>query len=154
MNYLTWNDVAEWFASDCSSLEAYVLDASETDWQRAIDLVRSQGWRFDYTVEDHSLPLPQQVAEIFARTCEAFVNMRIWPAPNLRVNTHFFSEDEVVFDFDRDDLQGQHQLDLLCCFMRSLGRHLGKPVRVTPEDNPQHPLIIYSPTEDRFTLTA
>jgi hypothetical protein len=154
VSYLTWNDVAEWLAPDCSSLEAYVLDANETDWQRAIDLVRSRGWRFDYTLEERSLPLPQQVAEIFARTSEAIVTMRIWPAPDLRVNTHFLSEDAVEFDFDRDDLQGQHQLDLLCGFMRALGRHLGKPVRLTPEGSPQHPLIIYSPTEDRFTATA
>jgi hypothetical protein len=112
------------------------------------------GWRFDYTLKERSLPLPQQVAEILARTSEAIVTMRMWPAPDLRVNTHFLSEDAVEFDFDRDDLQGQHQLDLLCGFMRALGRHLGKPVRLTPEGSPHHPLIIYSPTEDRFTPTA
>ncbi|MEH0937760.1 hypothetical protein [Micromonospora psammae] len=153
MHDLTWNDVAEWFEPDGSLLDAYVLDADETDWQRVIDLVRSQGWRFDYTVEGQSLPLPQRAADIFAHRCEAAVTMHIWPAPQLMVNTHFFSEDEVEFDFDRTELQGQNQLDLLCCFMRSLGRQLGKPVRLTPENSPEHTLVIYSPGHDRFTAT-
>ncbi|MGK5441112.1 hypothetical protein ACSNN7_04660 [Micromonospora sp. URMC 105] len=155
MRELTWDDVAEWFEPDGSLLDAYVLDANEDDWQRVIDLVRSQGWRFDLTAEGQPLPLPQQVTDIFARRrSEAAVTMHIWPAPHVMVNTHFFSEDEVEFDFDRTELQGQHQLDILCSFMRSLGRQLGKPVRLTPENSPQHPLIIYSPTDDQFTSTT
>ncbi|MGW9196579.1 hypothetical protein [Micromonospora chersina] len=155
MHDLTWDHVADWFAPDGSLLDAYVLDADETDWQRVIDLVQSQGWRFDYTVEGESLPLPQQVAEIFARRrSEATVTMQIWPAPNMLANTHFFSDDEVEFDFDRTELQGQHLLDVLCCFMRSLGRQLGKPLRLAPENSPQHPLIIYSLMDDQFIRTT
>lgn len=155
MRDLTWDDVADCFAPDGSLLDAYVLDGDETDWQRVIDLVRSQGWRFDYTVEGRSLPLPQQITDIFAsRRSQAAVTMHIWPAPTMLVNTHFFSDDEIEFDFDRTELQGQHQLDALCWFMRSLGRQLGKPVRLTPENSPQHPLVIYSPGDDQFISTT
>lgn len=155
MHDVAWDDVADWFEPDGSLLDVYVLDANETDWQRVIDLVRSRGWRFDYTVEGQSRPLPQQAADIFAlRRAEATVTMHIWPAPNMLVNTHFFSDDEVEFDFDRTELQGQHHLDVLCRFMRSLGHQLGKPVRLTPENGPEHPLLVYSPPEDRFTPTA
>jgi hypothetical protein len=152
---LTWDDVAERFEYDGSLLDAYVLDTDAADWQRVIDLVRTHGWRFDYAVEYQSLPLPQHVAEIFAhRRREAAVTMHIWPAPNIMVNTHFFSEDEVEFDFYPPELQGQQQLDVLCCFLRSIGRQLGKPVRLTPENSPDYPLIIYSPLSDQFTSTT
>ncbi|MGR6321350.1 hypothetical protein Q2K19_19000 [Micromonospora soli] len=54
-----------------------------------IDLVRSQGWRFGYTVEGQSLPLPQRVADIFdRRRFEAAVSMHVWPAPHTMVNAH------------------------------------------------------------------
>ncbi|WP_433316003.1 hypothetical protein [Micromonospora chersina] len=120
-----------------------------------VDLPPSGGIVVDSHTERQSLPLPQQAADILAlRRSEATVTIHIWPAPNMLVNTRFFSDDDVEFDFDPTEPQGQHQLDLLCRLMRSLGRQLRTPVRMTPENGPQHPLIIYSPTDDQFTSTA
>ncbi|MFF0372058.1 hypothetical protein [Micromonospora sp. NPDC005087] len=136
MHDLTWDDVAERFEPDGSLLDAYVLDADTADWQQIIELVRSQGWRFDFQVEGQSRQLPEHVADIFAHRGDAAVTLHIWPKPNILVNTHFFTEDEVEFDFDPRQLQGQDRLDTLCSFLRSVGRQLGKPVRLTSENLP------------------
>jgi hypothetical protein len=57
-------------------------------------------------------------------------------------------------DFSPEELQGQERLDLLCGFLRVVGRRLGKPVILTPESSPDHPLIGYDVDADRVIAVA
>jgi hypothetical protein len=43
------------------------------------------------------------------------------------------SADEIDFDVDLRELQGQAGVDVLCGFLTEIGRELGKPVVVTSE---------------------
>jgi LSD1 subclass zinc finger protein len=45
----------------------------------------------------------------------------------------FHADDEVDFDVDLRELQGQERLDVFCGFLREIGRRLGKPVLMDPE---------------------
>ncbi len=153
MHDLVWNDVAHYFEVDGSLLDAYVVGVSMADWQHVIDVVRAQSWSLDYTVDSSSLPLPEQVSDIFATRGQASTTLHIRPTPDILVNTHFFSDDEIEFDFDRRELQGQDQLDVLCSFLRTIGSRLNKPIVITPENTPHQPLLTYTPAGDRVTAT-
>jgi hypothetical protein len=153
MHDLVWDDVAHYFEVDGSLLDAYVFGVSMADWQHFIDVVRAQQWRLDYTVDGSSQPLPQQYGDIIAARSDASTTLTIWPTPDIAVNTHFFSDDEIEFDFEPGELQGQDRLDVLCAFLRTIGGTLNKPVVLTPENNPDWPLLTYTPDDDRVTAT-
>ena len=153
MHDLVWDDVAHYFEPDGALLDAYVFNVGMADWQHVVDAVRAQPWQLDYTVGGSSHPLPPQVSDIFAVPGDAATTLTIRPMPDIAVNTHFFSDDEIDFDVDPGELQGQDRLDVLCSFLRTVGRTLGKPVVLTPENNPAWPLITYTPDDDRVTAT-
>ncbi|GIF66239.1 hypothetical protein Ais01nite_42740 [Asanoa ishikariensis] len=148
---LVWNDVAHYFEVDGSLRDAYVFGVSMVDWQHVVDVARARGWRLDYTADGLPLPLPQKVSDIFTGREETGTTLSIWPVADIAVNTHFFADDEIEFDFDPQELQGQDRLDVLCAFLRAMGSALNKPVVFTPENNPNRPLLTYIPSSDRVT---
>jgi hypothetical protein len=151
---LLWDDVREWFLPDGSLLDAYVFDTAVDDWQAFLDLVRSKGWWFAYSEDGRPRRLPARVEDVFARRGEMVLLLQVRPAPEVLVNVHFFTGEEIEVDFSPEELQGQERLDLLCGFLRAVGRRLGKPVILTPESSPDHPLIGYDIDADRVIAVA
>jgi hypothetical protein len=151
---LLWDDVREWFEPDGSLLDAYVFDTTVADWQAFVDLVRSKGWWFAYSEDSRPRRLPARVEDILARRGEMAVLLQVRLVPEVLVNVHFFTDEEIEVDFSPGELQGQERLDLLCGFLRAVGRRLGKPVVLTPENLRDHPLIGYDIEADRVLAVA
>jgi len=151
---LLWDDVREWFEPDGSLLDAYVLDTTAADWQAFVDLVRTKGWWFTYSEDGRPGRLPGRVEDVLARRGETAVLLQIRPVPEILVNAHFFTDEEIEVDFSREELQGQERLDVLCGFLRAVGRRLGRPVVLTPENASEDPLIGYDVTTDRVVAIA
>jgi hypothetical protein len=82
------------------------------------------------------------------------VLLQVRPVPEVAVNVHFFTGEEIEVDFAPEELQGQDRLDLLCSFLRAVGRRLGKPVVLTHESLRDHPLIGYDVGADRVLAIA
>jgi hypothetical protein len=155
MSRLRWDDVSEWFELDGSLMDAYVLDTTEADWQAFVDLVRSRGWWYRYSVDSRPTRLPGRVSEIFALDqSNVALLLQIRPVPDMAVNVHFFTADEIEMDFDRGELQGQHRLDILCDFLRALGRGLQRQVALTPENGRHLPLVSYDVATDRLVAVG
>lgn len=60
---------------------------------------------------------------------------------------------------DLRELQGQERLDVLCGFLRAIGRRLGKPVVMTPEGDWEHrhpvlgfDVVLWDDVKDFFDL--
>lgn len=66
----------------------------------------------------------------------------------------FHSAQEIDFDMDLRELQGQERLDVLCDFLCSIGRRLGKPVLMYPEGIPGHPVLGFDVAADRVVRVA
>ena len=68
---LVWEEVKNFFDPDLmgSLPDVRVEDASVQDWQAVFDLVRSQGWRWEYAEGDAVLPLPP-AADALARPAD------------------------------------------------------------------------------------
>jgi hypothetical protein len=78
--------------------------------------------------------------------------LRVWPTADVLAIFRFLADDEVDFDLDLRELQGQDRLDVLCAFLREIGRRLGKPVLMDPEGEYGRPVLGFDVEADRVVL--
>ncbi|MER6565562.1 hypothetical protein ABT288_05090 [Streptomyces sp. NPDC001093] len=156
MRDLLWEDVSGWFDPEETGAlpDLSVPGTSAEDWQALLDLVVASGWRHEYLEGDAVRPLPR-AAHVLGRPPGAECpQLRVWPVPGMLAVFRFLGAEEIDFDVDLRELQGQERLDLFCGFLRSLGRHLHKPVLMDPEGACGHPFLGYDPLTDRVARTA
>ncbi|MFI6936823.1 hypothetical protein [Streptomyces sp. NPDC050287] len=135
MSELLWDDVKGFFDLEREGClpDVWVMGTVVEDWQAVLDLIVASGWRSEYSEGGVVMPLPH-AAEVLSRPADAeCAELRVWPAPDVLAIFRLESADEIGFDVDLRELQGQERLNVLCGFLRAIGRHLGKPVVLTPE---------------------
>ncbi|MBB6170240.1 hypothetical protein HNR23_000300 [Nocardiopsis mwathae] len=150
---LRWEDVRGLFDPEPNGTlpDVHVPDTSVADWQAVLDLVRARGWRYAYTEEGAVCRLPT-AERMVARRDEADPQLRVWPDPGVLAIFRPHSAEQIDFDVDLRELQGQQRLDVLCGFLRAIGRRLGKPVLMTPEGGSPHADLGFDVTADRVVL--
>ncbi|MBB4987545.1 hypothetical protein [Streptomyces nymphaeiformis] len=153
---LLWDDVKCFFDPDLmgSLPDVRVPDVSVEDWQTVLDLVVEKGWKCQYSEGERVLPAPRAEA-VLSRPADAECpDLRVWPAADVLAIFRFHANDEVDFDVDLRELQGQERLDVFCGFLREIGRRLGKPVLMDPEGDSGHPVLGFDVGADRVVLLA
>ncbi|SPE63186.1 hypothetical protein SNS2_4699 [Streptomyces netropsis] len=80
--------------------------------------------------------------------------LRVWPTADVLAIFRFLAVDEIDFDVDLRELQGQEQLDMFCGFLRAIGRRLGKWVLMDPEGDYGHPVLGFDAEFERVVRLA
>ncbi|GGO54628.1 hypothetical protein [Streptomyces lasiicapitis] len=153
---LLWDDVSCFFDPDLmgSLPDVRVPDASVEDWQSVLDLVVERGWKCQYSEGEMVLAVPR-AADVLARSADAECpGLRVWPAVDVLAIFRFHADDEIDFDVDLRELQGQERLDVFCGFLGETGRRLGKPVLMDPEGSYGHPVLGFDVDADQVVLLA
>ncbi|MGA5171028.1 MULTISPECIES: hypothetical protein [Streptomyces] len=153
---LLWDEVKCFFDLDLVGLlpDVRVPDALVEDWQSVLDLIAEKGWECQYSEGDMALPVPRAEA-VLSRPADAECpELRVWPSADVLAIFRFHADDEVDFDVDVRELQGQDRLDVLCGFLREIGRRLGKPLLMDPEGDGGHPVLGFDVETDRVVLLA
>ena len=154
---LLWDEVKNFFDPDLMGTlpDVFVPGASVEDWQTLFELAQKRNWQWQYTEGLTELPLPP-AASVLARSPDSDIaELRIWPVPGMLAIFRIMSADDIEFDVDLRELQGQAGVDVLCDFLAEIGRELGKPVAMTPEGgSPTHPVLGFDPTLDRVVALA
>ncbi|MFF9020271.1 hypothetical protein [Streptomyces eurythermus] len=153
---LLWDDVKCFFDLDVmgSLPDVRVPDASVEGWQSVLDLIAEKGWKCQYSEGDMALPVPRAEA-VLSRPADAECpELRVWPTADVLAIFRFYADDEVDFDVDSRELQGQDRLDVFCGFLREVGRRLGKPVLMDPEGDDGRPVLGFDVEADRVVLLA
>ncbi|MEU9161365.1 hypothetical protein AB0D29_13985 [Streptomyces sp. NPDC048424] len=153
---LRWDDVRNFFDPDLMGAlpDVSVADTTVEAWQAVFELIRSSGWTWEYSEGGIAGPLPSAV-DVFARPADAeTVELRVWPVPEVLAIFRPGSADEIDFDVDLRELQGQGGVDVLCGFLVAIGRRLGKPVLMTAEGDWGNPVLGFDPAADRVVLMA
>ncbi|MEU4829656.1 hypothetical protein [Streptosporangium sp. NPDC023615] len=152
---LLWDQVGSLLDPEINGVlpDVHVPGTSVADWQAVFDLIRTKGWRYEYSVDNIALRLPQ-ASELSSLSGTASPVLRVWPTPKFLAIFRFYADETIDFDIDLRELQGQQQLNLLCGFLRAIGRHLGKPVLMTPEGDDRHPVLGFDVAADRVALLA
>ena len=151
---LLWDDVKCFFDPDLmgSLPDVRVPGASVEDWQEVLDLVVERGWRCQYSEGETVLPVPRARA-VLSRSADAECpNLRVWPTADVLAIFRFYADEEIDFDVDLWELQGQERLDAFCGFLREIGRRLGKPVLMDPEGGHGRPVLGFDVEADRVVL--
>ncbi|MFH8612974.1 hypothetical protein ACH4D5_36430 [Streptomyces sp. NPDC018029] len=156
MTDLLWDAVGSYFDPDVMGTlpDVRVPNASMNDWQAVLDLVAEKGWKCQYTEGESVLPVPGADAVLSRPSDAECPSPRVWPADDVLAIFRFRAADEVDFDVDVRELQGQERLDVFCGFLREIGRRLGKPVLMGPEGDGGHPILGFDVEADRVVLLA
>lgn len=153
---LLWDDVSCFFDAELMGPlpDVRVPGASVEDWQAVLDLVVEKGWRSQYSEGEVVLPVPRADA-VLSRPADAECpELRVWPVAEVLAIFRFGSADEVDFDVDLRELQGQGRLDVFCGFFQEIGRRLAKPVLMDPEGSHGHPVLGFDVETDRVVVLA
>jgi hypothetical protein len=157
MSDLRWDEARNFFDPDLMGTlpDIFVPNASAEDWQAIFDLVEARGWPWEFLPGDTTLPLPT-AADVLARPAGAeTVELKVWPVPGVLAIFRLMSAEQIDFDVDLRELQGQDGVDTVCAFLREIGQELGKPVLMTPECGSQaHPVLGFDPALNRVVLLA
>ena len=154
---LWWDEVKNFFDPDLMGAlpDLFVPNASGDDWQALFDLVLARGWQWQYSQGNTVLPLPAAAAVIARPADSEIAQLRVWPVPGVHAIFRMMSADEIDFDIDLRELQGQEGVDILCRFLHEIGRELGKPVLMTSEGGSQaHPVLGFDPMLNQVVLFA
>ena len=140
MNY---EDVQNEFEFDGAWLDIYVLDVTLDDWQKMLDYLRDSSYTAVYTFcgEESEWPkclkvFDEEELRRYGLSSEMTVDLG-----DVILKCHFFSEDEIEFDFDPGEVNNQITLERLFDFIRTLATLLQKPVVITPESNQTYPIF-------------
>ena len=155
---LLWNDVKGFFDLEWEGClpDVWIAGTVVEDWQAVLDLIGASGWRSEYSEGGVVMPLPR-AEEVLSRPADAeCADLRVWPLPDVLAIFRLESADEIGFDVDLRELQGQERLDVLCGLLRAIGRRLGKPVVMTPEGDWErgHPVLGFDVESDQVVLLA
>ncbi|MEU1378079.1 hypothetical protein ABZ442_31180 [Streptomyces triculaminicus] len=151
-----WDDVKDCFDPETEGClpDVFVKGTNIGDWQAFLDLIPARGWWSEYAEGGSVLPLPS-AERVLSRPPDAECpQLRVRPVPDMEAIFRFLSDDEIDFDVDLRELQGQERVDLLCDFLRTIGSHLGKPVMMTPEGMYERPILGYEVESGRVVFLA
>ncbi|MEV8023048.1 hypothetical protein AB0O76_43535 [Streptomyces sp. NPDC086554] len=154
---LVWDDVRGFFDPDLMGAlpDVLVPGASVEDWQAVLDLVDVSGWKCQYSEGESVLPVPRAEVVLSRQADAECPQLVVWLAPEVLVIFRFYSADEIDFDVDLRELQGQERLDLFCGFVTAIGRRLGRPVLMDAEGGDgSHPVLGFEVQSDRVVLLA
>lgn len=132
---LLWNDVRWFFDPEVMGTlpDVRVPNSSETDWQSVLDLVEERGWAFRYCEGSAVLPLPPAGVVLSRPAGAELPLLEVRPVPDMLAIFRFQAAQEIDFDLDLREIQGQERLDVLCRFLAAIDRRLGKPVLMDSE---------------------
>ncbi|MFE3444067.1 hypothetical protein ACFXNW_13625 [Nocardia sp. NPDC059180] len=156
MSDLVWDEVKHFFDPGLMGAlpDIYVHDTTVDDWQAVFDLIQSSGWEWEFREGDAVKPLPSAAEALGRGDDDEVISLHVRAAPELLAIFRPWSESQVEFDVDLQELQGQVGVDVLCGFLGTIGRLLGKEVAMEAEGDFGHPVLGYSPEADRVVLMA
>ena len=138
---MRYSDLSDEFEVDGSLRDIYVLNTSVSDWNRVLHLTPSLGG-FAYFCDGEEAPLPTDARLVLGDVDHSHLLRFSLGGPT--INTHFFVEDEIEFDVDPSGITSQPDLDLVLGFCASIGRGIGRDIRITPENASDVVYLYYS----------
>ena len=141
---IDWDSVSEDLKPDGALREIYILDASPENWRDVVSHVVAQADACEYSIDGIVQPEVPTADVALAVTTRATSSLRVI-AGGIVFHCHFFSPDEIEFDFAPEDVDGPERLQTLLDFVSGLGRVTGKPVLVALEGGLEFPFLRYDP---------
>jgi len=140
---MNWNQCQKEFEWDGSFRDIYVFGTNLKEWQKLLDFIRTGRYTFEYKLDDNTVDLPKLAATIFES--EDFRGLLSVKVGNLLLNCHFFTTNEIEFDLDPREVEGEKELSELFDFLRRLCWISNKQTVLTPENAPEYWIFRFTP---------
>ena len=141
---MDWKNVQHLFEWDGSWRDLYVFDTDIQVWQQLLSALCVNCYTLHYSEDGIPAPVPQQVELAFARREQVSVLLAI-VVGSLNINCHFFVPEQIEFDIDPREVNGEEAFAALLGFMWFVGQSLGRRVTLTPENGEDETLLAYNP---------
>jgi hypothetical protein len=115
------------FAWDGSLRDIYILDTNATDWTHLGSTLEASGLTLTHLVNGQSARWPPNLANYIADSDRNAGLLIVALSDDLSVNCHFFTPDQIEFDFDPRCVHRQANWDRLLDFVVHLG-HWSAPL--------------------------
>jgi hypothetical protein len=92
--------------------------------------------------------MPADARVIFQVREKRAVRWQISATPSIHIKCHFFSPEEIDFDFDPREINTQSDFDTVCEFLGLLGATVQKTVSVCLEGDRKAEILRYEPETD------
>ena len=147
-NIPDWSFVERALKGDRSLPDGRIESTDVHDWQALLDELDARDWRLT-APDGTALANDARSAAALLRE-DAPVTIAVWPTPELQINLFVNGVDEILFDFDSDELDDAEDLAALCTFVEALGRSTGKPVKLSHEGARELVFLTYDPATRAF----
>jgi hypothetical protein len=140
-----WDAVRDFFEWDGSWRDLYVFGTTVDDWDRLLSALRTSPFAVTCGEQVGStVPMPQSLKAHFEGDGEPLMFLSVI-IEGITLNAHMFAAEEIEFDLDPREIAAAPQFGVLLRFMNFLADTVGKPVVLTPENGPQHPVLVVRP---------
>ena len=140
---MNWEQYQKEFEWDGSFRDIYIFETSLDDWQNLLDFISANRYEFEYKINGDAVALPERADTIFE--CKNYRSLLTVKVGDLILNCHFFTLNEIEFDFDPRDVKDERELEELFDFLRQLCRISNKQTVLTPENGPKLWIFRFSP---------
>lgn len=133
MGLVAWSDVEHEFRDSYGELpDITVLGTDLHCWQVFLDHCGTLGTSVKFTIDGTPSALPGTPLEAFAHRLADRVALLSISLDGLLLNTHFFGAEVIDMDMDPRELT-ENRFALLCEWILTIGRKLGRDVELTHE---------------------
>lgn len=143
---MTWKEIASELVWDGAWRDIYVVGTTVAHWQRILDLLNERAPEaLAFYVDGEELTSAPSADVIFERRQDTSTLLQV-TAGNVHLNCHFFCEEEIEFDLDPRELQGEQDLQDVKAFMTTLANGTGKPAILTHENSQEAVILTVWPS--------
>jgi hypothetical protein len=133
------------FAWDGSLRDLYVQNTTLSEWTYLLDFLKSSNFKCAYFINGAEADLPTDAAQVFEQRRTADTTLTLWVS-RVGFKCHFFTENEIEFDFDPREVTDDQALIDILQFMSNIGKALNKRMVLTPENAPEAVIFSFEPS--------
>ncbi|KAA0541803.1 hypothetical protein FZW96_21575 [Bacillus sp. BGMRC 2118] len=134
------------FFQDGTLRDIYVFHTDLEDWKKIINWIGNSTYSMEFYVDGQVTSEYENldIAYLFKETEKKSILMSI-NVTGIKINCHFFSQDEIEFDIDPKQIKNENDVSTVFKFMNNLSKVLGKQTILSGENSPELPLVQVNP---------
>jgi len=147
---IDWNKIKWIFKPDGTLRDIYIQEVSLSDWNNLIDLINEK-----YTVKykgKKKIAKQEVIEYLMDETGEVEFKTVSIELEKIKLNCHFFLEDEIEFDIHPKQINSLEDFEFLEKFMNDVSKSLDNQVTLTYENDSKFPLMKIDVNRDIYRI--
>ncbi|PGM53854.1 hypothetical protein [Bacillus sp. AFS053548] len=133
--------INEVFFVDGSLRDIYVFKVDINGWLRLYELVHRSPWNITLYIDGQISEYENKTVYMLFKEKENHSIMMTININGILFNCYFFSDTEIEFDIDPNEIKSETDVKKVFEFMKKISMVLGKESILTVESDPDNPLV-------------